>query len=125
MLSLKPAENGSTCTVANPDVGELNGKVLFSCTGSCLRNLSRDSFSRYVPRQPFSATRLNLVLTWVSFAFHDGVHLYDVNRHRASPEYQATHFSTEGVPAESPPAQGHVFPIVTVTGATFSRIVID
>ena len=59
-------------------------------------------------------------------AFHDGVHIYTVNRHRVSSEFIG---SRSGVPmasiAESPPGTVPlVLKVVRVTGAAFSDIII-
>ena len=66
--------------VANPARGQLNrGKINIPLSPCVAENLvSRDGFSRPVPRQPahLSILRLNLVLTYgIPLEFRGGVHL--------------------------------------------------
>ena len=81
---------------------------LFPCVPENL--VSRDGFSRPVPRQPahLSILRLNLVLTYGFLPSSAVASIYETAiRHRVSPEFIG---SRNCVPmaftAESPPAQG-------------------
>ena len=64
--------------VANPARGQLNRENNIPLSPCVPENLvSRDGFSRSVPRQPAHLLRLNLVLTYgIPPEFRGGVHLF-------------------------------------------------
>ena len=89
-----------------PDHGQLNGDFVFSPENV----VSRDSLSRPIPRRPAQSPNigwLNLVLTHGIFpAFREGGIVYRQPPSGQFRVYRVTQLHTDGVHAESPPAQG-------------------
>ena len=96
--------------VANPARGQLNREINIPLSPCVSENLvSRDGFSRPVPRQPahLHTQAESGAYLRIPPGFRGGVHYETAIRHRVSPEFIG---SRNCVPmaftAESPPAQG-------------------
>ena len=99
---------GQPGKVANPARGQLNRENNIPLSPCVPENLvSRDGFSRPVPRQPAHLHTQAESGAGIPPEFRGGVHFETAIRHRVSPEFIGSRNCVPmGFTAESPPAQG-------------------